>query len=237
MPASLTRREALCEQGLTHRPGDPMLHHLLAAVLFSKGEIETARSHIKTSLAKRPDNAAAQLLAARVARAAGDFGAALSHLDRVIAIAPQREAFLEKARTLDQAALRQADLRPQAREAWRAILEVIPGHPEAAARLGRFGMRGWRPRSRGDAARTRRDKRGASVGLVRSRPRPPGFARSSTAPSPPIARRSNSSPIMRKPRSISVSCCRNPAISMAPCAPTRKPIACVRRASAPSRWR
>ena len=131
---------ALCEQGLTHRPGDPMLHHLLAAVLFSKGEIETARSHVKTSLAKRPDNAAAQLLAARVARAAGDFGAALSHLDRVIAIAPQREAFLEKARTLDQASLHQPDLRPQAREAWRAILEVIPGHPEAAARVGRFGF-------------------------------------------------------------------------------------------------
>jgi tetratricopeptide (TPR) repeat protein len=131
---------ALCEQGLSHRPGDPMLHHLLAAVLFSKGEIETAGSHVKTSLAKRPDNAAAQLLAARVARAAGDFGAALSHLDRVIAIAPQREAFLEKARTLDQAALRQAHLRPQAHEAWRAILEVIPGYPEAAARLGRLAF-------------------------------------------------------------------------------------------------
>jgi tetratricopeptide (TPR) repeat protein len=115
-----------------------MLHHLLAAVLFSKGEIETARSHVKTSLTRRPDNAAAQLLAARVARAAGDFGDALSHLDRVIAIAPQREAFLEKARTLDQAALCQADLRRQAREAWRAILDVIPGHPEAAARLGRL---------------------------------------------------------------------------------------------------
>jgi tetratricopeptide (TPR) repeat protein len=131
---------ALCEQGLTRRPGDPMLHHLLAAVLFSKGEIATARIHVKTSLTKRPDNAAAQLLAARVARAAGDFGDALSHLDRVIAIAPQREAFLEKARTLDQAALRRPDLRPQAREAWRAILEVIPGHPEAAARRGRLAF-------------------------------------------------------------------------------------------------
>ena len=130
----------LCEQGLTRRPGDAMLHHLLAAVLFSLGEIETAGSHVKTSLAKRPDNAAAQLLAARVARAAGDFGDALSHLDRVIAIAPQREAFLEKARTLDQAAHHHADLRPRAREAWRAILEVIPGHPEAAARLGRLAF-------------------------------------------------------------------------------------------------
>ena len=49
---------ALCEQGLTRRPGDPMLHHLLAAVLFSKGEIATAGIHVKTSLTKRPDNAA-----------------------------------------------------------------------------------------------------------------------------------------------------------------------------------
>jgi tetratricopeptide (TPR) repeat protein len=129
---------ALCEQGLIRRPGDPMLHHLLAAVLLSQGEIETARGHVKTSLTKRPDNAAAQLLAARIARAAGDFRGALSHLDRVIAMAPQREAFLEKARTLDQAALHQPDLRPQAREAWRAILEVIPNNQEAAARLGRL---------------------------------------------------------------------------------------------------
>jgi tetratricopeptide (TPR) repeat protein len=131
---------ALCEQGLIRRPGDPMLHHLLAAVLFSKGEIETARGHLKTSLAKRPDNAAARLLAARIARAAGDFDGALSHLDRVIAIAPQRDAFLEKARTLDQAAVHRAELRPQAREAWRAILDVIPKNQEAAARLGRLAF-------------------------------------------------------------------------------------------------
>jgi tetratricopeptide (TPR) repeat protein len=130
----------LCEQGLIGRPGDPMLHHLLAAVLFSKTEIEAARSHIETSLSKRPDNAAAQLLAARIARVAGDFSGALSHLDLIIAIAPQREAFLEKARTLDQAALHQADLRPRAREAWQAILDVIPKHTEAAARLGRLAF-------------------------------------------------------------------------------------------------
>ena len=130
----------LCEQGLSGRPGDPMLHHLLAAVLFSKGEIEAARGHVENSLTKRPDNAAALLLAARIARLAGDFGGALSHVDRAIALAPQREAFLEKARTLDQASLLQADLRPQAREAWQAILDVIPGHPEAAARLGRLAF-------------------------------------------------------------------------------------------------
>ena len=83
--------------------------------------------------ARPPGNAAAHLLAARIARAAKDFDAALLHLDRAIAIAPQRDAFLEKARTLDQ-----AGHRLQAREAWRAILDVAPQHREAAARLGRL---------------------------------------------------------------------------------------------------
>jgi tetratricopeptide (TPR) repeat protein len=123
----------LCEQGLAGARGDAMLHHLLAAVLFSEGETKSARDHIEASLAGRPGNAAAHLLAARIARAAGDVEGALAHLDRAIAIAPQREAFLEKARTLDQ-----AGLRPAARQAWRAILDVIPQHQEAAARLGRL---------------------------------------------------------------------------------------------------
>jgi tetratricopeptide (TPR) repeat protein len=123
----------LCEQGLARAPGEPMLHHLLAAVLFSSNEIQPARQHVETSLARRPRNAAAHLLAARIARADRDFDAALSHLDRAIAIAPQRDAFLEKARTLDQ-----AGQRPRAREAWRAILDVVPQHREAAARLGRL---------------------------------------------------------------------------------------------------
>ena len=123
----------LCEQGLTRQPGEPMLDHLLATVLFSQGEIRAARAHVETSLAKRPGNAAARLLAARIARAAKDFEGALTHLDLVIATAPQREVFLEKARTLDQ-----AGLRPLARKAWRAILEVVPQNLEAAARLGRL---------------------------------------------------------------------------------------------------
>jgi tetratricopeptide (TPR) repeat protein len=128
----------LCEQGLGRAPGDPMLSHLLAAVLFSQGEIEPARGHIETSLARRPDNAAAHLLAARIARAAGDLDAALSHLDRAIAMAPQREAFVEKARTLDQLGLLHQNLRQQAREAWQAILKIVPQNIEAAARLGRL---------------------------------------------------------------------------------------------------
>jgi tetratricopeptide (TPR) repeat protein len=123
----------LCEDGLIGSPDEPMLSHLLAAVLFASGETEAAQGHIETSLIKRPDNAAARLLAARLARTAGDFDGALSHLDRAIAIAPQREAFVEKARTLDQ-----AGLRPQARQAWKAILDAIPDHLEAAARSGRL---------------------------------------------------------------------------------------------------
>ena len=129
------RNEArkLCEAGLIGTPGEPMMSHLLAAVLFSSGEFEAARGHVEASLAKRPDNAAAWLLAARIARAGKDFDRALSHLDHAIAISPQREAFIEKARTLDQ-----AGLRPQARQAWGAILEVIPDNFEAVARAGRL---------------------------------------------------------------------------------------------------
>jgi tetratricopeptide (TPR) repeat protein len=129
------REEAktLCEQGLAREPGEPMLSHLLSAVLFSRNEVAAAREHVTTSLKKRPGNAAAHLLAARIARAAKEFDAALAHLDSAIAIAPQREIFVEKARTLDQ-----AGRKPQAREAWQAILKVIPQHPEAAARLGRM---------------------------------------------------------------------------------------------------
>jgi tetratricopeptide (TPR) repeat protein len=124
---------ALCEQGLQNYRGDPMLSHLLAAVLFSQGEPKAAHAHIETSLGKRPGNAAAYFLAARIARANGDFNHALVQLDRAIALTPQREIFLEKARTLEQ-----AGLKPQAHEAWRAILQVIPGHQEASARLGRL---------------------------------------------------------------------------------------------------
>ncbi|MGB6956970.1 MAG: hypothetical protein WBE54_17185, partial [Bradyrhizobium sp.] len=51
---------ALCEQGLIGTPGEPMMSHLLAAVLFASGEIEAARGHIEVSLVKRPDNAAAR---------------------------------------------------------------------------------------------------------------------------------------------------------------------------------
>ncbi|GKQ52437.1 tetratricopeptide repeat protein [Bradyrhizobium sp. Ce-3] len=122
----------LCERGLAQRPGEPMLSHLLAAVLFAKGEIAPARRHVEASLARRPDNAAARLLAARIARAGGELDAALTHLDRAIALNPQREAFVEKARTLEL-----AGRKAQAREAWEAILKAIPEHQEANARLGR----------------------------------------------------------------------------------------------------
>jgi tetratricopeptide (TPR) repeat protein len=131
------REEArnLCERGLRQQPGEPMLSHLLAAVLFAGNEIAPARAAIEASLAGRPNHAAARLLAARIVRAEKDFDAALAHLDAAIALAPQREAFVEKARTLDQ-----AGLAALAREAWQAIQKVIPDHQEAAARLGRMAF-------------------------------------------------------------------------------------------------
>src|SRR5437667_147960 len=63
---------------------------------------------------------------------------ALGHLDRVIVLAPQREGFLETARALDQVSLALARLKPAARAAWQAILDVVPTSQEAAARLGRL---------------------------------------------------------------------------------------------------
>ncbi len=120
----------LCEQGLSRTPGEPMLSHLLAAVLFAAHDIAAARSHIAASLARRPDNAAAHLLAARIARASKDVDAALAHVDRAIALAPQREAFLEKARTLDQAGQRT----PGARS--------LAGDPEGHSRSARKLPRG-----------------------------------------------------------------------------------------------
>jgi tetratricopeptide (TPR) repeat protein len=125
--------QQICEQGLAREPGEPMLSHLLAAVLFSNNENALARPHIEASLKKRGGYAPALALAGRIARAEKDFDAALAYLDRAIALAPQRELFVEKARTLDQ-----AGLRPQAREAWLAILKVVPQHAEACARLGRM---------------------------------------------------------------------------------------------------
>lgn len=123
----------LCERGLAREPGDAMLTHLLAAVLFSAGELQPARRHIEASLAGRPDSAPARLLAGRIARGLGDFDAALTHLDRALALSPQPDALFEKARTLDA-----AGLKPQARDAWRAILKALPQSQEAAARLGRL---------------------------------------------------------------------------------------------------
>ncbi|WP_035983561.1 tetratricopeptide repeat protein [Bradyrhizobium sp. STM 3843] len=125
----------LCEQELKRSPGEPMLSHLLAAVLFSRHDVATARVHIAASLARRPDNAAAQLLAARIARAGKDFAAALGHVDRALALAPQRDTLVEKARILDQ-----AGHRAPARETWQAILKAVPDSGEAAARLGRLAF-------------------------------------------------------------------------------------------------
>ncbi|HLG82339.1 MAG TPA: tetratricopeptide repeat protein [Bradyrhizobium sp.] len=125
----------LCEQGLARSPREPMLSHLLAAMLFAQRDVATARFHIDNSIHARPDNAPARLLAGRIARAAGDFPAALAHFDRAIALSPQRDAFVEQARTLDQ-----GGFRAPAREAWAAILKVIPQHQEAAGRLGRLAF-------------------------------------------------------------------------------------------------
>ena len=123
----------LCEAALKRQPGDPTLNHLLAAVLFAKGDTAAARTHVETSLATRPGNAPARLLAGRIARASQDFDMALRHFAKAGDTAPGSEARLEQARTLDVAGRREA-----ARQAWQEVLRNDPACREAAARLGRL---------------------------------------------------------------------------------------------------
>ncbi|ESY87535.1 hypothetical protein X739_06020 [Mesorhizobium sp. LNHC220B00] len=123
----------LCEEALGRTADDPALNHLMAALLFAKGEISGARIHIHASLAVRADNPSAQLLAGRLARAARDFDEALSHLSRAAALAPDAAVLVERARTLDEAGDRMRAL-----EAWRQVTLADPLSAEAAARLGRM---------------------------------------------------------------------------------------------------
>ncbi|QPC89596.1 tetratricopeptide repeat protein [Mesorhizobium sp. INR15] len=123
----------LCEDGLRLKPDDPTLNHLLAAVLFAKGEVREARAHIRASLAVKADNAPAQLLAGKLARAERDFDLALLHFERAAKLAPGLAVLLERARTLDAIGDRN-----QAREAWREVALADPLSGEAAARLGRM---------------------------------------------------------------------------------------------------
>jgi tetratricopeptide (TPR) repeat protein len=123
----------LCDEALQHQPRDPVLNHLFAAVLFADGDPATARIHVVASLAARADNAAAQLLAGRIARAVKDFDAALSHFSQAASLAHGADALIERARTLDAAGAREA-----ARDAWREVLRSDPGCSEAAARAGRL---------------------------------------------------------------------------------------------------
>ncbi|WP_292313800.1 tetratricopeptide repeat protein [Mesorhizobium sp.] len=123
----------LCEEGLRQTPDEPALNHLLAAVLFAKGEVAKARAHIRASLSIRADNASAHLLAGRIARAAKDFEPALHHFGRAAELAPGITVLIERARTLDQ-----AGDRSQAYQAWRAVTRADPSSAEAAARLGRI---------------------------------------------------------------------------------------------------
>ncbi|WP_027055270.1 tetratricopeptide repeat protein [Mesorhizobium erdmanii] len=122
----------LCESGLRRHPGDPALCHLLAAVLFARADLPEARARIEASLAARPDNVPALVLACRIARAEGRFEAALQLLDRAARLSSQAEILLERARTLDRAG------DASAAASWTLVLQRDPKSEEAMARLGRL---------------------------------------------------------------------------------------------------
>lgn len=123
----------LCELGLRPHPGDPALCHLLAAILFARADLPGARARIEASLAARPDNVPALILAAKIARAEGRFEAALQQLDLAAKLTSQAEILIERARTFDQAGDASA-----ARASWIIVLRRDPKSEEAAARLGRL---------------------------------------------------------------------------------------------------
>ncbi|MER9669216.1 tetratricopeptide repeat protein [Mesorhizobium sp. M0185] len=130
----------LCALGLGQHPGDSALCHLLAAVLFARADMPAARARIEASLAVRPDNVPALILACRIVRAEGRFEAALQQLDRAAKLSSQAEILIERARTLDQA----GDA-PAARECWTLVLRRDPKSQEAAARLGRLAWQRGAP--------------------------------------------------------------------------------------------
>lgn len=134
-------REAqkLCEQGLARQPLEPTLNHLLAAMLFKRGEFAVARERIAASLGANPNQGPALLLASRIAGSEGDFDAALSYLKRAAALGATPEILLQTARTLDQ-----AGRRDEAMAAWRQILRALPQSREAMARLGRLSWQDGR---------------------------------------------------------------------------------------------
>jgi tetratricopeptide (TPR) repeat protein len=133
----------LCEEGLRRNPDDPALNHFFATIVFAIGETSLARTHVETSLKAQPGNAAARLLAARIARAEQDFDSALAHLEH--ATSPSNpNVLVEKARTLGL-----AERRVDARAAWQQILTASPNHHEALARLGRLS---WEDGQPGEAA-------------------------------------------------------------------------------------
>ena len=125
--------QRLCEQGLARQPGEPTLNHLLAAILCNQSDFASARKRIDESLTVNPNNAAALVLAGRIARAESEFEAALAYLTRAATLGTSAEILIETARTMDQ-----SGSPAQAREVWRAVLNALPDSAEALARLGRL---------------------------------------------------------------------------------------------------
>ena len=203
-PASRDEARACASAGSRGEPGDPMLTICWPRCCFRRGELEPARRHIEASLAKRPGNAAARLLAARIARGRRRFRR------RAVRISIGRS---RSPRSADALCREGPDARCSAgacgrrrASAWQAILRSCRRTPGGRGTARPAGVGRWRSRHRPPRCSSARRRRSARAGLVRSRRRSPGSARPRRGRRPPIARRSNSSPTTPKPRSISAPC-------------------------------
>ncbi|MGN6552067.1 MAG: tetratricopeptide repeat protein [Pararhizobium sp.] len=143
----VTEALALCRDALRAAPDDPALLHLYGSLLLRQGDHAAALESLEASLARRPENAAAHLLAGRAARAVGLLDAAILHFEAAVPTGDP-EALSEAARTLEI-----ADRRAAARVAWQAVRRAAPGSREAAARLGRLSWEAGDPREARDLLR------------------------------------------------------------------------------------
>ena len=123
--------QKLCVQGLARAPGEPMLSHLLAAVLFAGGEAAAARQAWQAILKAIPEQAEALARLGRLAWEDGDYATAASCLERAAQHDPPASVWFDLG-------LARQDLRDHdgAADAYRRALGKKADYAEAALNLG-----------------------------------------------------------------------------------------------------
>jgi tetratricopeptide (TPR) repeat protein len=126
--------QALCQEGLRLAPDDAALHHLLANILFAKGDPKGAAAHLTPSLRRQSANPPARKLAAKIARQLwerGEAAGAAALLTQIVDTGSPASLWFDLG-------LARQDIhdRDGAAAAYRAALARQPTMAEAAVNLG-----------------------------------------------------------------------------------------------------